>query len=269
VEIAESLVLDTEPTGIDLVGVSISLMNTDRPAKESDVRVASETFFADAFESAPHAMALLSPDGRILHANRLFCRMVGVRANQLGALTVADITHPDDLATDTEQRYRLACSDIGRYQLVLRYLRRNREAIWVRLSVSAVRRKSGDPHYFVAQVESVTPKPASASADLPEVSLSRLSDATLSAIHEIGNCLTPLMVNTEMIVEQAPRGDVRELAHQIFKAARRIAFTLRRLRPIDDLQPVAYVGQSRLLDLRMVAPASDAVADSKDEVGAA
>jgi hypothetical protein len=63
-------------------------------------------------------------------------------------------------------------------------------------------------------------------------------------------------VNTEMIVEQCTRSDVRELALQIFNAARRIAFTLRRLRPIDEHQAVAYLGQDRLLDLRIVAPPS-------------
>jgi hypothetical protein len=71
-----------------------------------------------------------------------------------------------------------------------------------------------------------------------------------------------------MIVEQAPKGEVRELAQQIFKAARRVAFALRRLRPIEDAQPVAYVGQNRMLDLRMVAPASEDV-DVSTEAGAA
>jgi hypothetical protein len=72
-----------------------------------------------------------------------------------------------------------------------------------------------------------------------------------------------------MIVEQAPRGDVRDLAQQIFKAARRIAFALRRLRPIDDPRPVAYIDQNRLLDLRIVAPPRDDEAAMTDEAGAA
>lgn len=227
--------------------------------------------FADAFESAPHAMALIAGDGTFLNANRAFCRMLGLRSSEIGTLNVSDITHPDDLATDTEQRYRLACADIGRYDLVLRYVRRNRETLWVRTSVSAVRGNSAQPLYFVAQAESVAPTKAVDPADLPGMSLSRYNDATLSAIHEIGNCLTPLMVNTEMIVEQSTRGEVRELAQQIFKAARRIAFTLRRLRPIDELQPVAYLGQNRLLDLRIVAPppASGPRGANSDEAGAA
>ena len=133
----------------------------------------------------------------------------------------------------------------------------------------ATRRISREPIYFVAEIESLVPKRVDDSPDLPEVTLSRFNDATLSAIHEIGNCLTPLMMNTEMIVEQAPRGDVRDLAQQIFKAARRIAFALRRLRPIDDPRPVAYIDQNRLLDLRIVAPPRDDEVALTDEAGAA
>lgn len=189
--------------------------------------------------------------------------MLGFRNSELTDLNIADITHPDDLGTDTEQRYRLVRSDIGRYELVLRYVRKNREPIWVRSSVAATRRVSGEPVYFVAEIERVARQRADDAAD-PEVSFSRFNDATLSAIHEIGNCLTPLMMNSEMIVEQAPRGDVGDLAQQIFKAARRIAFALRRLRPIDDPQPAAYVDQ-HLLDLRLVAPPRDDQALPSDE----
>jgi hypothetical protein len=57
-----------------------------------------------------------------------------------------------------------------------------------------------------------------------------------------------------MIIEETKRTDIRESAHQIFKAARRIAFTLRRLRGTQDVQPVAYLGESRMLDLRLVPP---------------
>jgi PAS domain S-box-containing protein len=246
------------------------LSSTDEQAPhEGAYYTAREVFFAEAFDSAPHAMALIAVGGKIVQANRLLCRMLGFRNTELVNVNIADITHPDDLATDTEQRYRLACSDIGRYELVLRYVRKNRETIWVRAAVSATRRISSDPIYFVAEIESLVPKRIDDSPDLPEVTLSRFSDATLSAIHEIGNCLTPLMMNTEMIVEQAPRGDVQDLAQQIFKAARRIAFALRRLRPIDDPRPVAYIDQNRLLDLRIVAPPRDDEAALTDEAGAA
>lgn len=246
-------------------------MSTNRPARDfrtPSPRFASEPLYADAFENAPHAMALIAPRGQILEANRALRRMLGYRKHEIQALNVSDITHPDDLATEVEQRRRLASADIGRYELVQRYIRRDRIPIWVRLSASASRGASEAP-YFVAQVESVAAHGSVRSSDASEGWLPRVGDAMLSAIHEIGNCLTPLMLNTEMIVEQSPRGEICESAQEIFKAARRIAFTLRRLRRVEDARPVAYLGQSRMLDLRMLPPPSEKCSEEPDAAGAA
>jgi len=68
----------------------------------------------------------------------------------------------------------------------------------------------------------------------------------------------------ELIVEHSRGEPVSGFAHEIFKAARRIAFTLRRLRKIDDIQPVAYLGQDRMLDLRMVCPRQTDDGDGSD-----
>lgn len=78
------------------------------------------------------------------------------------------------------------------------------------------------------------------------------------AVHEIGNALTPLMINTQLIVEQSTAGEISDSAHVIFDAARRIALTLRRLRGLKDLQSLSYLGQARMLDLRKVAPPNKA-----------
>jgi hypothetical protein len=66
------------------------------------------------------------------------------------------------------------------------------------------------------------------------------------------------MISTQLIVEQSTAGEICDSAHVIFNAARRIAFTLRRLRGLKDLQSVAYLGQARMLDLRTVAPPNKA-----------
>jgi PAS domain S-box-containing protein len=224
------------------------------PGEGRDTRSADQEqqLYAVAFEYAPHAMALLSPDGRILNANRAWCRMLGYSADESREQNVAELTHPDDRLTDCEQRQRLAAADIGRYELVERLVRKGGAALWVRLSVSAARRGTTDSVYFVAQIETVPQNRFATSCD--DATVRSFRDATFSAIHEIGNSLTPLMLNTEMLVESSPRGDIGEVARQIFKAARRIAFTLRRLRGVEDMRQVAYLGQERLLDLRLVAP---------------
>jgi PAS domain S-box-containing protein len=198
-------------------------------------------------------MALLDRDGRFVQANHILCSLLGFARDELLELTSIAVTHPEDVATEAEQRRRLAAGEINRYQLVQRLMRRDGETTWVRLSVSAARRDSGAPEYYIVQVESAAPDAASP-GEAQDSWLARVGDATLSAVHEIGNTLTPLMLNTEMIVEQSKRGDISDSAQEIFKAARRIAFTLRRLRGIADVQPVAYLGQDRMLDLRLMAP---------------
>lgn len=215
---------------------------------------ADERLFAMAFEHSPNGMAVLDADGNFVHANHTLCNLLGFARDELLELNAIAVTHPEDAGTETEQRRRLAAGEIDRYQLVQRFMRRDGEITWVRLSVSASRRDSAAPEFYIIQVESSAPDPASASGEAHDSWLARVGEATLSAVHEIGNTLTPLMLNTQMIVEQSKRDDLSESAQEIFKAARRIAFTLRRLRGIKDGQPVAYLGQDRMLDLRLVAP---------------
>ena len=228
-----------------------------RPAKSlrssPAIRLHADVSFAAAFDNAPHAMALVGADGTLLHVNGALCRMLGFGREELIDANVSVITHPDDLETEWEQRQRLARADIGRYELMQRYVPKQGEPLWVRLSVSATRHPSSELACFVLHADAV-PTPSFAIADETDGERLRFSDAALSAMHEIGNTLTPLMVNTELIVEQARNQPISEFAKEVFKAARRIAFTLRRLRRVDDAQPVAYLGEERMLDLRMVPP---------------
>jgi PAS domain S-box-containing protein len=226
-----------------------------------------EPLFEDAFENAPQPMALLSDGGSIVRANRSLCQLLGFTRKELEALSCVHITHPDDFPTESQQRRRLAAADIGRYELMLRYVRRDSEPIWVRLSVAATRRGASQTGYLIAALEPVSPLPtATGSGD--QSWRRQFSDSAHSAVHEIGNMLTPLMLNTEMILEHATRKDLRDSAQQIFKAARRIAFSLRRLHGIGDGPAVAYVGQSRMLDLRLIEPPTALVDDESGQASA-
>jgi len=230
----------------------------------------NDQLFAAAFENAPHPMALLAADGMIIHANRSLCRMLGFQHSEICSLRAGDITHPDDAETEREQRKRLSSATIGRYVLVQRYVRKDLRTIWARVSVTAVRSsRSLEAAFFVAELEPVPPYGRPDDVMRQEVWFARLGDATLSAIHEIGNTLTALMLNAEMLVEQTISEEMAQSADAVFKAARRIAFALRRVRRIHDSPPVAYIGPSRMLDLRLLAPPAQRNTADSDEAGAA
>lgn len=209
-----------------------------------------QSLFAEAFEHAPNGMALLDGHGIITQANNALCKLLGFNRGELLGLTPCNITHPEDAETEAEQRRRLARGDMDRYQLLQRFIRKDGAATWVLLSVSVRPASATCPDCYILQAESAA-RHSTAEPDLAaDAMLERINDT----MHEIGNSLTPLMLSTELLFEQTKRGDVFESAQVIFKAARRIAFTLRRFRGITHGQPVAYVGPGRMLDLRLLPP---------------
>jgi PAS domain S-box-containing protein len=198
-------------------------------------------------------MALLDNVGVITEANIAFCKMLGFARTELVGTTLSAITHPDDAVTEAQHRQRLADSEIDRYQLAQRFIREDGVPLWVLLCVSACRRSSEAAEYYVVQVETSGGHLPVRNGAAPDALAYRVGEA----LHEIGNALTPLMVSTQLIVEQSKSGEINDSAHVIFNAAKRIAFTLRRLRDIETSQSMAYLGQGRMLDLRMVAPPED------------
>jgi len=209
--------------------------------------------FPGAFEHAPNGMALLDSDGRITQANIVFCEILGFGRAALLGMDLTKITHPDDADTEAEQRMRLAVGEIDRYQLAQRLIREDGSPTWVLLSASACRETSGSPEYYVIQVESAGEHLPIKNGAAPDAMTYRVGEA----LHEIGNALTPLMVNTQLIVEQSKSDDISDLARVIFNAARRIAFTLRRLRDIEVSQSMASAAKGRMLDLRITASEGD------------
>ena len=216
----------------------------------------SDSLYAAAFDDAAHAMALLAEDESILHANRAFCNMLGYSRHELRARKLSSITHPDDCVAQAKQRSRLQSSEISRYSVIQRCVRNDGGTVWVQLSVSTMGIGPGKPINFVAQLEMLPAINLSQNGGDGAVEASRFRDATLSAMHEIGNSLTPLMLNTEMLVEQTESSgsEISESARQIFKAARRIAFTLRRVCGIEDARSAPRLSESDILDLRLLPP---------------
>ena len=118
--------------------------------------LATDLLFESAFEYAAIGMALVSPDGRWLRANRSLCELIGYVADELLALTFQDITHPDDLDLDLANVEMLLRGDIRSYQMEKRYFHKDGALIWTLLSVSLVRDKAGAPLFFISQIKDIT-----------------------------------------------------------------------------------------------------------------
>ena len=116
----------------------------------------SEERFRGAFKFAAIGMALVGPDGRFLRVNEAVCRILGYSAEELLATTFGAITHPDDLERDTAYARQLLDGSISHCQMEKRYFHKDGHIVWVLLSASLVHDSSGQPSYFVSQLQDIT-----------------------------------------------------------------------------------------------------------------
>ena len=120
-----------------------------------------DSLFQNAFEFAAIGMALVSPEGKWLRVNRAICEITGYSEAEMLERTFQDITHPDDLEADLKNVRTMLAGEIKTYQMEKRYFHKNGSVVWILLSVSLVRTKSGEPLFFIGQIQDITRQKAS------------------------------------------------------------------------------------------------------------
>lgn len=115
-----------------------------------------DSIFENAFQYAAIGMALVSPEGRWLRANRALCGITGYSEVELLQTTFQEMTHPDDLNTDLEYLQQLINGDIDHYVMEKRYYHKQGYIIWILLSVSLIRDENNDPAFFISQIQDIS-----------------------------------------------------------------------------------------------------------------
>jgi two-component system, cell cycle sensor histidine kinase and response regulator CckA len=132
-------------------------------ARDISERAAAERALADSerryrglFEGSGPGIAITDVDGRFIEANPAFLAMIGYAQEELRELDFLGVTHPDD--REANRREIAALVDCGRPRVVLekRYLRKDGDVIWARVSVSLVRDEHGRPLHVAATAEDIT-----------------------------------------------------------------------------------------------------------------
>lgn len=126
-----------------------------RKRAEEDLRF-SEERFRKTFEHSPVGTLMVSPTFKFLQANESFCLLTGYTQEELRTLTFADITHPDHRQQNVEQIARLLSGDIQQYDTEKRYIRKDGEVIWARVSVTLVRDLDSTPLFFLPIIQDIT-----------------------------------------------------------------------------------------------------------------
>ena len=116
----------------------------------------SEERFRFAMQYSSIGMALVGTDGRWLGVNPALCDIVGYQESELLASDVQSMTYPEDRDVDAQQMREMLSRAIETYQLNKRYVRKDGSIVWTQLSASLVWLQSGEPHYFIHQIQDIT-----------------------------------------------------------------------------------------------------------------
>ncbi len=139
------------------LGLVASLRDITASKRAEEALRESEYRLRLTFDEAPIGAAMTDPDDfRFLRSNNQLCRFLGYTEDELKRLTFQQITHPEDLAADSDFIQRMLRGEIDHYSREKRYIRKDGQEVWGRLSISLVRDDTGAPLYFIPMVQDIT-----------------------------------------------------------------------------------------------------------------
>jgi PAS domain S-box-containing protein len=198
---------------LDVLGNTVGYVRviadiSKRKKHDAELRL-SEERFRRAFDDAPIGMALIGLAGRWLRVNRALCDMIGYTDAELVETDFQVVTHPDDLHTELALLRQVLAGELPSYQMEKRYFHKNGSLVFVMLSVSLVRDASGNPVYFVKQIENITQRRE----------IDRMKGEFISTVsHELRTPLTSIRGSLGLI-EAGVLGELPEKAGALVKIA--------------------------------------------------
>jgi len=84
----------------------------------------SEAKYRATFDNAAVGIDLVDSHGRFLEVNGMLCTLLGYTEDELRALTIYDVTHPEDVEMSAEKHAELLGGEIDKYRLEKRYMKK-------------------------------------------------------------------------------------------------------------------------------------------------
>jgi len=222
-----------------------------------------EATFEATFEHAAVGMAIVSLEGAWLRVNQALCNTVGYTREELSTLTFQHITHPDDLGPDLEYVRRMLAGDIQNYSLEKRYIKKDGQIVWIKLTVGLVHKADGAPDYFVSVVENITEQKRAEQElsryrdHLEELVAVRTADLVAARAaaevanmsHEIRTPMNAILGLTHLMLGEVHDGAMRDRLSKVDSAARHL------LQLINDVLDLSKIEAGKMtLDERVFAP---------------
>lgn len=107
-------------------------------------------------EGSPIGQIVVNLEGRIVHVNEVYARMLGYEVDELAGTYPTGLIHPDDMAPAVEGFERLEGGEIGVVRDERRLMHKSGETVWVDASTKLIRKPDGTPYAIASHVMDIS-----------------------------------------------------------------------------------------------------------------
>ncbi|MDX1776407.1 MAG: PAS domain S-box protein [Desulfobulbales bacterium] len=166
----------------------------ERMQAENALRL-SEARFRSVFEVSALGITISDLAGHIYACNPAYQKMLGYTEKELKDKNFSSITHPDDVHKNLGLFQELLAGKRHSFTAEKRYLKKDGQEFWGRLTVSLVRDESDEPLFVIGLIEDIGEQKL---LELERIKASKLESIGLLAggiAHDFNNLFTAIMGN--------------------------------------------------------------------------
>lgn len=116
----------------------------------------SEYLLEQTIARAAAGIAHVNADGQFIRVNDELCNLLGYSAAELLTMRFQQLTHPMDLSREQELLHEVLQGSRQSYTLEKRYLHKNGQIIWARLSVALIAETENSEAFFVSVIQDIS-----------------------------------------------------------------------------------------------------------------
>ena len=227
----------------------ISLRDISERERRRVVRDSDKRFRA-IFQAAAMGITQCTMDGRVVESNPAAQRMLGYSREELRGLHFRDFTHPDDVDADLQLFEEMVAGKRDYYQIEVRYVRKDSNWGWVRLTVSLVRGPDGNPEFAIGMTEEITEYKRTEQRLREAQKMEAIGRLVGGVAHDFNNLLTGIMLYCDLLISGLEKGNrLHHYAEEVRMAGEQGAALVQQLLAIGRKQ----VAEPRVLSLNDVA----------------
>ena len=115
-----------------------------------------ERIYKHCFEDANIGICVVEPDGNFIMVNTQMVEIFGYSKEEFESMNVDDVSHPEDIEISKNVQRRVKDGEIENAVFQKRYIHKNGNMFWGKVSNSIVKDPDGKPLYFVTHFVDIT-----------------------------------------------------------------------------------------------------------------